>query len=530
MSEPILCETIGFELEVENVSNRRIKIPKNFQTTGDASVESDGLTTQFGVPVDIHGDFRGLNLSKTTFGTEILSDIINTNEDYLYILKELCHNLTSMGEPEQSNRAGLHVHLSYAKNSIALMKSVLRLGAHLEDFFFLLGGMGYAFRGIENDATYCRPITKYGPQIVQSVDGSLHPCFVLSDLYESKDFKDFSIRLGSLNELSSNRYIPIRYTWLNLFNLFNSKGTLEFRVFNKSLNPLYLFTAIEISKYFGQCALSEAFNEKPREEHSVFDWRDKSDITKTFIDWSNEIRIPTYISDIALEIVDKVPIESIRLPKNWVYSHLRFHRGGDRCPIHWTNVDYVPSIQVSEREVKRPKFLDIHNLRAQENLPELVREPDPRIMPITGDPRMSRARPSNTTIVPNSSDDIRLPIFESVGEARTYLGDTFSQSSSSSVRNRLHDLYARLNGWVENNHIPDSTRIVYNRVRERWEIFEESTSPTIIMRANSTSLNERIREMGEILRNQSNYIRVSGAEEEIQFDNEDIDEEDEEEE
>ena len=39
---------------------RRIKIPKNFQTTGDASVESDGLTTQFGVPVDIHGDFRGL--------------------------------------------------------------------------------------------------------------------------------------------------------------------------------------------------------------------------------------------------------------------------------------------------------------------------------------------------------------------------------------------------------------------------------------------------------------------------------------
>ena len=405
MANPILAQTIGFELEIEDISRNRLNRTPNVYLTSDASVEKDGFVVGNNITLIPHTNTETLNLDRATLGVEILSNIIDTEEDYLAFLKNLCKTLLSLGESERSQRAGFHVHLSYSTHNINIMKSALKVGAYLEDVFFLLGGMGYEFRGLKNDSIYCRPITHFGPQVVEDRNGNYYPCFVLEDLYGAKNDEEFRRRLGDILEFGDSRYIPIRYSWLNLFNLFNSKNTLEFRVFNKSLNPMYLYTIIEICKHFGQYALVNSFKGKSLPVNSIFDYREKNQIINTFLDWIQELNIPDYIVSTAIEIMERTPIDSIRLPRQWVFSHLRFHRQGNRCPAHWSHSNYRPSISIEANEVKPPNFIDIHNLRANESIPirELGSSPrnSPRNSPRTSPritPNMRRSTPSTPNL------------------------------------------------------------------------------------------------------------------------------------
>ncbi len=365
MTNPILAETIGFELECENIYRHRLpKLPSGFNTTGDASVESESLMLR-GIPVVLHGESKALKFNSGVIGTEILSSVIDTNKNYLVILKELCSTLLSLGESEQSKRAGIHVHVSFI-NNIRILKSALEVGAWLEDVFFLLGGLGYEFRGIENDATYCRPITLFGPPIVSDHNENLYPCFVLEEVLESRDMEEFRTRLGDLVALHGNRYIPIRYMWLNFYNVYSSQCTIEFRTWNKTLDPMAIYMAIEVCKGFTQFAISRAYSKsEPLPMNSVYHNRDKGEIIETFLKFANDVGLTSHVMSIALELLEKTPISGLDLPKVYTYSHLRFHRGGRKDPNHWSHTGYRPSIKVESHEVRVPVFLDSHNLRHQ---------------------------------------------------------------------------------------------------------------------------------------------------------------------
>lgn len=363
MAKPILAETIGFELEVEKIYRQRLNnLPSGFQQTGDASVESDALLIN-GIPVVLHGETKGLKFSSGVIGTEILSSVINTNKPYLGILKELCNTLLSLGEPEQSKRAGIHVHVSFIYN-LRILKAALELGAYLEDVFFLLGGMGYEFRGIENDATYCRPITEFGPPVVNDDEENLYPCFVLADVLKSDNMDMFRTRLGDLKRLHGNRYIPVRYVWLNLYNIYSPQCTLEFRNWNKSLDPLAIQMAIEVCKSFAQLAISRAYaKSEPLPVNSIYHKRSKGEIIETFLSFANEVGLDSHLLSVAMDLLDRTPLSGLDLPEQYTYSHLRFHSQGRKDPVHWSRSSYRPSIYLEADEVRIPEFLDIHNLR-----------------------------------------------------------------------------------------------------------------------------------------------------------------------
>ncbi len=367
MAVPILAETIGFELECENIYRQRVRqLPTGFNTTNDASVESDALMIK-GIPVVLHGESKALKFSAGTFGTEILSSVIDTNKNYLGVLKELCNTLLALGESEQSKRAGMHVHISFI-NNLRILKSALEVGAWLEDVFFLLGGLGYEFRGIENDATYCRPITAFGPPIVEDEEEYLYPCFVLDEVLASNDMDEFRSRLGDLRRLHGNRYIPIRYMWLNFYNIYSSQCTIEFRTWNKTLDPMAMYMAIEVCKAFAQFAISRAYGKSlPLPVNSIYHRRSKGEIIETFLSFANEIGLASHVISIAMGLLDKTPVSGLALPRQYTFTHLRFHRQGRKDPRHWVHTSYRPNIRVDFEDVRHPEFLDSHNLRHLNN-------------------------------------------------------------------------------------------------------------------------------------------------------------------
>jgi len=367
MDEPVFCQTVGLELEVTDVDVSSLHLPNSWRITNDASVESDAYVIN-GIPIINYTEAKSLILNKITSGGEILSSLIDTSSNYLVPLKSLCNTLIQRGEPYQSERAGLHVHLSFVQPNLKMLKAIIRLGCHLEDAFFLIGGMGYDFRGKTNDCSYCRPITTPGPQVIQDYLGDLYPCLVVDDLLEAETVDDFWVRLGDFPSLHMSKYVPIRYHWLNLYNLLLRKHTLEFRIFNKSLKPRYIEAAIEFCKAFGDAVLYYYYNQDELEElefNSVYDHRNKMAIVNTIISFASS-RLKPHVLDNLLRIADTTPIESIRFPKQPYWFHLRFHRHGDKSPIHWNKHNYRPSISYSKAEVQVPRFVDIHNLRNTE--------------------------------------------------------------------------------------------------------------------------------------------------------------------
>jgi hypothetical protein len=393
MVTPILAETIGFELECENIHRQRVrKLPSGFNTTTDASIESDALLIN-GIPVILHGESKALKFSAGVLGTEILSSVIDTNKNYLGVLKELCNTLRALGESEQSKRAGIHVHISFI-NNLRILKSALEVGAWLEDVFFLLGGLGYEFRGIENDATYCRPITEFGPPIVEDEGGNLYPCFILNEVLAANSMDEFRIRLGDLKKLHGNRYIPIRYMWLNFYNIYSEQCTIEFRTWNKTLDPMAMYMAIEVCKAFAQFAVSRAYGKsEPLPVNSIYHRRSKSEITETFLSFANEVGLPDHIISTAMELLEKTPISGLALPRQYTFTHLRFHRQGRKDPRHWVRSGYRPNLCVSFSDVRVPVFLDSHNLRHlnHEALSQNVEQNRPRLG------RSSRDYPTSIT-------------------------------------------------------------------------------------------------------------------------------------
>lgn len=365
---PELLDSAGLEIETDYaLPIHSAKVPKTiqkwFDTTHDASIESDVYLLH---NLEMLTPFEGLarkmfRSSVVTVGTEFVSHIldITKKDELLDILGNLTGYLSSIGEPAQSQRAGIHVHICFTSPNLAMLKNTIYLWRHLEDVFFLLGGMGYRFRGETNDAAYCRPLTKNGPIAVPVNSGHYAKCLDLDDLLESKSTSEFWHRWGDLpNQMPRGRYFPVRYHAFNLSPAWSGpggKGTIEFRIFNKSLNPLYIYAVTMFCRAFSELCLTSVPKEWKEVEHSVYDKRPKKEIIATLLEVVDQTPLEGDVIDTLIKIMQATP--DVSLNEAVVVSHLR------NLHHHWEGVGIYDYKLVPERLLKRPDFIDVHVLR-----------------------------------------------------------------------------------------------------------------------------------------------------------------------
>lgn len=373
-----LFNSVGIELEVENVKQSDVNFTPNlFRIHRDASCESDGYSSnQFNIDIENSCSelVEKLHLSRQTLGCEfVTSSVLDTStKDYLYTLKALTNFLLSKGENPKSYRAGFHVHINLSYN-LRILKSVLRLSRHLEQVLYLLGGMGYDYRGFKNDSTYCRPITKFGPVCVPTGSGEFSQVFTLTELLKCKNTAEFKVKYGDIANLRESHYIPIRYHGINLLPLF-TQGSLEFRMFNKSLNPYFLMAIIEFCKAFAEFAVHSSFDSLKEEnllkENSVFDLEGEINRPKIIETFTHFLELSNLrdeqVIEILYDILYKSSVDSLVLPNEYIFSHLMSHRQGNRCPTHWRNSSYTAN-KIPRDEIHVPRFEDIHVLRENRN-------------------------------------------------------------------------------------------------------------------------------------------------------------------
>lgn len=366
---PIL-DGVGVEFEVMALSQGRLSSSRElsalgFNVTRDASVESRIKTTGlFSLMGD--SDFPIHNINNQKVGSELVSSVFNTTEtDMLQVFKSLTSYLSKEGEPETSERASIHYHISYPFN-LRILKSVMRLAANMEDLFFQLGCMGYTHRGEVNDSAYCRPITGKGPIVIPNYEGERVQIFNLEDLLSSNKLADFWQRYGDLanDSIAGNRYVPVRYHWINLKSLLN-QNSLEFRVFNTTLNPMFMWATLSFCQAFSAFCISNnnSYSRMKKlgmlKEHSVFNPRSKNKMIRALDEFAELVDLDLYALDVLKDIINFSP--NVKLKERYIFSHLR------NVPNHWTRGEYLPPVITDK--VYQPDFVDIHVLDNQPGAP-----------------------------------------------------------------------------------------------------------------------------------------------------------------
>ena len=360
-------ETCGIEFECDDLnSNNNIPV-RNWKKTHDASIETPTcfINSLGGISVKETNLIKLLSYYNGQRGVEIVSPILDTEDDSLLdTLKNLTNTVFLSGESLRSTRSGIHYHISLPNPTLQILKNIIRFGRYFEPLFFYVGTMGYKFRGEENDSIYCRPITSFGPPCVHYY-GDYAQVFNSDDLLKAKTRNDFWYLYGDCQN-HGGRYNPVRYTWLNLYPLApwgQYRGTLEFRIFNKTLNPLFIYSTLILCKKFVHLVLSSSFGKAKElgflEENSIFDNTiDKEKVFGLLFKLDDAINIEPEIIRILLNIIEQAP--KINLNTAYVHTHIRT-RGENR---YWDSSSYSPKV-IKGSNIKKPKYIDIHVLRGE---------------------------------------------------------------------------------------------------------------------------------------------------------------------
>jgi hypothetical protein len=349
--------TVGIEFETENISPGEVSgLGGSWEGTHDASIEMDTSRCRTGFPLRNSG-FLGKLGDRHVMGVELVSGVYNLDQESP---EEDIHTLTKWlserCEPAQSFRAGIHVHVGLPSYNLDFLKSYVAWGSHLEALFFMIGGMGYRFRGELNDSAFCRPITGNGPLVVPH-GRRLVKCFDSSDLMNAKSIGDFWYRYGNSSWTSSpTRYVPQRYVWLNFYSIL-AHHTLEFRVFNKTLNPAYILAIVELCQKFTVNAIKSS--EYPTQIMSAFDVRNigKPALLRRLESLGEAWRLSPRTVKVLSDIINRTP--EVTLDDRLVYSHLS--SAGIFDP---TNESYTPR-SVDSDDVFRANVVTIHSLRGE---------------------------------------------------------------------------------------------------------------------------------------------------------------------
>lgn len=370
-----ILETVGLEIETEKIHMSRIsdeldssawKVDNDVSIQSDCSLLSNGLIVSGSVPERIRVSDR------ITLGVEFVLNppfsLEGGGEPLLDKIKSLCDTLMKFGESSQNKRAGIHVHIASPMN-LGILKTYMVMGANMEDIFYLLATQGYTFRGqLANESAYCRPITQFGPPCMP-ISGSLHEgkyaqIFTIPELVKTKTLKEFWWRYGNVNMNGDTEHMhPVRYTWLNLYSLL-AHGTMEFRVFNTTLNPYLIYSEILFCQAFCRYCVTAGLNSSEKldmPENSVYDARERSDIMDTFLGFCDRVRLPSHTVMTLGDMLATAPLVS--LPKRLIKSHILNTRNG-RGKV--CNFDNFPDVHYLESSEASSIFVDDIHLRRGE--------------------------------------------------------------------------------------------------------------------------------------------------------------------
>ena len=367
-----MCVTCGIEIETDTLTKEQLpffqKRATPWRYQHDASCETDKNRIDLGLVVGKGDNLPLVRKNNVVVGAELVSDIFNSDdENFFYDISAVCRKLEELGEPRDSERSGIHYHISLPDSGLRILKSLLRLGRYFEPLFFYAGGMGYKFRGESNDSIYCRPITKDGPPYVPVMDGSYYsPCFSIPDLLKTKSTRDFWTRFGDIRQ-HDFRYNPIRYMWLNLYPLYPGElykgGTVEFRVFNKTLNPFFIYATFFLCRKFVELALTTGFKDLKGlnllKENSIYD-SSKSKALDLLDIFTDVTGLDEKFHTILTQMIKTTP--TISLKDGLVLSHLlhRIRRN------YWNGDYYCEDVKkVRKTECRKPNYIDIHVLRGE---------------------------------------------------------------------------------------------------------------------------------------------------------------------
>lgn len=355
-----IIDSVGLELESETVRAGDLDID-GFYQEHDASIESvvkvePNLNVYFDSTSTIPS---GMRTEEKIVGVEFVSRIIDTtNNAYENKIRSLTSILREAGEPPQSFRASLHVHVC-VPHRLVILKNLLVLGRRFERMMFHIGGMGYEFRGKINSSLYCRPITGKGPVCVPTRKGYKSQCFVLDDCLEATSVEDFWRKHGDINPSNPpNKYWPSRYVWLSLFPI-NTKGTIEFRQFNKTLNPLYIISAIKLCQAFSELSLNTKLMyaySGIEEEQSIFKPYTIQDVYND-LDYFRELTELDERTYTILKLIIK-GTPTVKIDDTYINSHLE--QRGQISRLFGDN--YCPP-EINESLIVNPDVTDRHNSR-----------------------------------------------------------------------------------------------------------------------------------------------------------------------
>jgi len=364
-----LGKTAGIEFEYEDLppeevqflvkklSNREI----SWGLTRDASCESRGsiIKNSSGRVISLFGNTE--IISSRRLGGELRSNLIDLTQEKTIRknLENLCDGFYRLGETEQSLRAGIHIHINVGQMTLEMLRSLIKTACILEPVFFALGGMGYQLRGFQNNYTYSRPITKYGPGCVRIPRGYAQSVNV-KECFEAKKIEEFFEKWGDTYRNQGSHMFPARYCWFNPCSI-SQRGSIEFRIFNKTLNPDKIWSVAKFCSEVVGYSIKHSYTTgylDSFEENSIYDVNTISEISRIFDNFAIAWRIGE-IEILLRKLINQVHENTIRPDPNFYFSHLFFHDSGDRTITHWENSTYSP-VKIPKERIKRPKFYDSH--------------------------------------------------------------------------------------------------------------------------------------------------------------------------
>jgi len=367
-----MCVTCGIEIETDALTKEHLQYFQDrkviWRYQHDASCETDKNRIDLGIIIGKDEEIPLARKNNIIVGAELVSDIFNSDDDdFFQDISSICRKLEYLGEPRESERSGIHYHISLPDSGLRVLKSLLRVGRYFEPLFFYAGGMGYKFRGESNDSIYCRPITKDGPPYVPVGNGEYFaPCFKISDLLKTTNTEDFWMKFGDIHR-HDFRYNPTRYMWLNLYPLYPGEmykgGTVEFRIFNKTLNPFFIYATFFLCRKFVELALTAGFKDLKElnllKENSIYNSSKNSalDLLDTFTEITG---LDEKFYNIITRMIKITP--EISLKEGPVLTHLlsKLRRN------YWGDNPYRNEVKlINKRDCRKPQYVDIHVLRGE---------------------------------------------------------------------------------------------------------------------------------------------------------------------
>ena len=347
-------DTIGMEFEStarlpdEFYKNEDVK--NYFRNTHDASIESPVILlgrTAYLIDKDIPEFLR--RSERATAGIEMVSTPL-TFDNMEKAVPILLRNLFRYGSPDEEDRAGIHIHCAFPIN-VRILKNTVKLSLALESLIFHLGGMGYSFRGLKNHSIFCRPFSSFGPPVVQNKEGNYIQLLDTDVILESNDLANFWKNFGGIDMNNPpSRYHPTRYFFINPFSsLLHS--TLEFRIFNTTLNPDYVLACMRFCQEF----TSLTFQKDIPFSFTSSVYKPSASSEELLDRFCSVVNIDEEHKKTLFEIISKTPIPELK--PTLVYTHLRDYQSID-------NIWKAKLINTSE--VEKSGFIDIHNFNNEE--------------------------------------------------------------------------------------------------------------------------------------------------------------------